>query len=427
MQEPELLQEARERALEVLRRCVTNAGFKASALPGGYPQVWARDAPITSLGAFASGDPELIACARASLETLSRTQTPLGMIHLNLDTRSGAVTTENAGATDANLWFILGHFFDLHATADVDFLARQWPRLQRALLWLRYQDMNACGLLEVPEAGDWADLYSVRYNVLYDNVLYVACLRAMARMGEALRTDRAGEDGVDFGALADDVERKIRLLFWLDRPWDGAVFGQQLEELKALRLEWFLLYQHSATQTEKPFFLPWVGFREVGDTFDGFGNMLAILLGVADQAKARTILTHAHAVGADAPFPLRAFYPPIFPGDRDWREYFRSRNLNLPHQYHNGGVWPFLGGFYVAALSAAGQRERADEQLLALARVNRLGKQAPWEFNEWIHGLSGRPMGHPLQAWSAGMFLYAHATLHGDFSSPWPALKGSPQ
>jgi hypothetical protein len=40
--------------------------------------------------------------------------------------------------------------------------------------------MNACGLLEVPEAGDWADLYSVRYNVLYDNVLYVAALRAMA-------------------------------------------------------------------------------------------------------------------------------------------------------------------------------------------------------------------------------------------------------
>jgi hypothetical protein len=40
--------------------------------------------------------------------------------------------------------------------------------------------MNACGLLEVPEAGDWADLYSVRYNVLYDNVLYVAALRALA-------------------------------------------------------------------------------------------------------------------------------------------------------------------------------------------------------------------------------------------------------
>jgi glycogen debranching enzyme len=397
-----MIDEARERALDVLRRCVRPLGFTGSAFEGGYPQVWARDAGITTLGALVSGDGELVACARASLETLAAHQTELGMIHLNVDTRTGEVTTENAGAVDANLWFILAHDAYRQHTGDLDFARAAWPRLEHAETWLRYQDMNACGLLEVPEAGDWADLYSVRYNVLYDNVLYVAALRAMAGTAAAL-----GEDGAAFDSRARDVARKIDLLMWLDRPWDGHVFGEQLEQLKALRLEWFLLYQNTATLTEKPFYLPWTGFREFGDTFDAFGNCLAILIGLADGAKRERILTHAHAVGADDPYPIKAFYPPIFPGDRDWREYFRSRNLNLPFQYHNGGIWPFLGGFYVAALAATGHRDRAERSLGLLAEANRAGTYGPWEFNEWLHGLSGRPMGHPEQAWSAAMFVYA--------------------
>jgi glycogen debranching enzyme len=417
----ELLSEAREGALEILRECSTPMGFKASALAGGYPQVWARDAAITSLGALLSGDDRLVDCVRASLDTLGGHQSELGMIHLNVDTRTGEVTTENAGAVDANLWFLLAHDAYLQATGDAAFIEETWPRLERAALWLRYQDMNGCGLLEVPEAGDWADLYSVRYNVLYDNVLYVAALRATGNMAEA-----TGRDGTAYRTVADDVKSKVNLLLWLDRPWDGRAFGEQLEKLKALRLEWFLLYQNTATLTEKPFYLPWTGFREFGDAFDAFGNSLAILTGVADGNKRDSILTHAHAVGADDPYPIKAFYPPIFPGDRDWREYFRSRNLNLPFQYHNGGVWPFLGGFYVAALRLAGQAEHAQRALELLARANKAGKTRPWEFNEWLHGLSGRPMGHPLQAWSAAMFLYGDHCVHQGTTPFFDRWRGEP-
>jgi glycogen debranching enzyme len=404
-----IVHEAYEKAMEVLRRCATPLGFKASALAGGYPQVWARDAAITALGALVSEDGELVDCTRASLETLGGKQTELGMIHLNVDTRTGEVTTENAGAVDANLWFILGHHAYFEARQDSGFLESNWAKIEKAILWLRYQDMNACGLLEVPEAADWADLFSVRYNVLYDNVLYVGALRAAALMAKGL-----GEPYESYEAIAKDVTDKLNLLLWLDRPWDGRVFGEQLEKLKAMRLEWFLLYQNTATLTEKPYYLPWVGFREFGDSFDGFGNMLAILLGIADEARTKSILDHAHAVGADQPYPLKAFYPPIYPGERDWREYFRSRNLNLPHQYHNGGIWPFLGGFYVAALTKAGRTKLAEEQLELLATANRLGKHGEWEFNEWLHGVSGRPMGYPLQAWSAGMFVYAFQAVYGN-------------
>jgi len=30
-----------------------------------------------------------------------------------------------------------------------------------------------------------------------------------------------------------------------------------------------------------------------------------------------------------------------------------------------------------------------------------------WEFNEWMHGESGHPMGYAQQGWSAAMYLYA--------------------
>ncbi|GMA14314.1 glycogen debranching protein (plasmid) [Deinococcus metallilatus] len=418
------IDQAYEAAVEVLRACASPLGLKASALAGGYPHVWARDAPITSLGALLTGDAALLEASRASLTTLGAHQSELGMIPLNVDTRSGQVTTENAGAIDANLWFVLGHYALHRHTGDDAYLRSQWGRIGAALTWLRYQDMNGCGLLEAPEAADWADLYATRYNTLYANALYVGTLEAASRLAAAL-----GEDPAPHLARADDVRRKVNLLLWLDRPWDGHRFGAQLETLKALRLEWFLLYQHTGTLTEKPYFLPWAGFREFGDTFDGFGNMLAILFGIADEAQAASILDYAHAAGTDAPAPLKAFFPPIYPGDRDWREYYRSRNLNLPDQYHNGGIWPFLGGFYVLALHHAGRGERAHEALRALADANERGRTRPWEFNEWLHGRSGRPMGHPLQAWSAGMYLCAyHALRRGEapLLPPCPPRSGDP-
>src|SRR5438552_11864917 len=98
MDDDRLLDEARRRALDVLRGCAGDRGFRASALAAGYPQVWARDSTIAFLGAAASGDPQLIAAGRASLETMSAYQSGRGLIQLNVNPDTGYVSTENAGA-----------------------------------------------------------------------------------------------------------------------------------------------------------------------------------------------------------------------------------------------------------------------------------------------------------------------------------------
>ncbi|MCZ7544205.1 MAG: GH116 family glycosyl hydrolase [Anaerolineae bacterium] len=384
-----------------------------------YKQVWARDSMIAGLGLELCQDDEGHLIHRRSLETLRQFQSQLGKIPHNvgltniddpalvaLGGRLGApangkraiADTTHAGCVDSNLWYILGHYYHYRHGHDTDFLRQAWPSLEQALLWLRYQDSNECGLLEVHEAMDWADLFSNRYNVLYDNVLYYAVWKAMGHLADAL-----GFPADEYTRTAEDVRRKINILLWVGpeepKDWDWVHRERQ---------EW--LYPLRRAEVElvvRPFYLPYMGFRDCADRFDTLGNLLAILFGVADARKTGLILDYIHSTGLNEPFPVRATYPVIHPGDQDWREYFRVRNLNLPHHYHNGGAWPFIGGFYVAALIQAGRFDEARYQLAKLVEMNRRGIHQEWEFNEWFHGQSGRPMGFAGQSWSAAMYLFA--------------------
>lgn len=403
-----LIQHTRQKATDVLVDCATPAGFRASALAAGYPQIWARDSMVTFLGASVTGDERLLAASRASLETMSRFQSSRGLIQLNVNPDTGYVSTENAGAVDANLWYILGHFLHYQTTHDIDFLKKHWMSIERALIWLEFQDMNECGLIEIPEAGDWMDLLSVRYNVLYDNVLYYAALLAYQELHKKL-DDIPPAHNVTVDAAG--VHERINLLMWIDRCWIAQHFAEHLEKLKSIRLEWFMLYHNIGTISSRPYYLPWVAFREYGDWCDSLGNLLAILVGIADGHRREHILHYMDQVGMAEPYPTKAIYPPIYPNEREWREYYRSRNLNLPHQYHNGGTWPMIGGFHTAALVAHGWNDRAKEMLVSLAKANSLAIDGSSYFNEWLHGQTGHPMGFGKQAWSAAMFLYAEAAV----------------
>ena len=411
MRNATLLQEAHKQAEHILHQCSTTKGFKASGLAAGYPQIWARDTAVTALGAVVTGNTQLIDTTKASLSTLMAFQSNNGLVPLNVNPENGYISTENAGALDANLWYILAHYLYWQTTKDVAFLQQSWTSIDKALTWLAYQDMNECGLLETPEAGNWMDLVSVRYNILYDNVLYYAAALAHDQLCQQLPP---GTPCYQLAVDAAGIHERINLLLWIDRCWVAEHFAEQLEKLKAIRLEWYMLYHNIGTISSRPYYLPWVAFREYGDWCDSLGNCLAVLTGVADGHRREHILRYMYQVGIAEPYPTKAIHPPIYPGESDWREYYRSRNLNLPHQYHNGGVWPMVGGFHIAALVRHGWQEEAERLLLSLARANQQGIDHKWEFNEWLHGESGHPMGYRQQAWSAAMFLYAeHAVNTG--------------
>ncbi len=420
----------REGRAEAERLLLSNGG--SLGLLGNskaYQQVWARDSMICSLGLLLCADKQGGEIHQRSLETLRAFQSPLGKIAHSVGAANLAdpaliahggrfgstdaedalmIDTAHAGCVDNNLWYIIGHYFNYAATGNTVLLAQAWGSLERALLWLRYQDSNECGLLEVHEAMDWADLFNNRYNVLFDNVLYYAAWKCMGIMAAAL-----DKPAGDYFANADDIRQKINTVLWV-----GAEEPKDWEWIAQERKEWTYTLRRIETElVERPFYLPYVAFRDYADRFDTPGNLLAILFGVADQTKADKILDYIHGAGLNQPYPVQCVYPVLHPGDKDWREYFRVRNLNQPHHYHNGGIWPFIGGFYVAALVQAGRFAEAEQQITKLAEMNHTGKRpgaSGWEFNEWHHGISGQPMGYAGQSWSTAMYIVAQdAVEHG--------------
>ena len=101
------------------------------------------------------------------------------------------------------------------------------------------------------------------------------------------------------------------------------------------------------------------------------------------------------------------FFPYIKPEDPDWLA--RYGVYNKPGEYHNGGIWPFVCGFYVAALVAAKKYTLAREKLMALTYIIKIPNTAKvnFGFNEWIKAQDGKPMGQDWQTWSAALYLYA--------------------
>jgi sucrose-6-phosphatase len=147
---------------------------------------------------------------------------------------------------------------------------------------------------------------------------------------------------------------------------------------------------------------------------DVFGNILAYLMNLLDVERARTAFRFMWGVGVNHPWPVANLYPVVQAGDPDWKPYYTVNLLNLPHHYHNGGVWPFIGGMWVRFIHRLGFHEVACAELVKLARLNQLGRAHEWEFNEWFHGQTGRPMGKAYQAWSAASFIRACQEVEAD-------------
>ena len=86
-----------------------------------------------------------------------------------------------------------------------------------------------------------------------------------------------------------------------------------------------------------------------------FGNVLAVLAGLADAPATRRTLDALTKARVNDPYPVRAVTRPIKRSNSLWRPYMARHRQNFVWQYHNGGIWPMVGGFWVTALAEAGR------------------------------------------------------------------------
>ncbi|MGH8300012.1 MAG: glycoside hydrolase 100 family protein, partial [Steroidobacteraceae bacterium] len=335
------------RSIDLLRRNLTPAGILAAS-PGdraqrrGYTAIFGRDAAICAIGMALSGDPRLERAAAAGLETLGEHQAPNGQIPKFVEfsgesksRKSGSQRSAREGfpghsrsrqrvsgdfwylgCIDSTLWWLLAR----------DFLERRAPparrsrprRIELALRWLLAQEHQRFFLLQQNEASDWADIMPRSGFVLYTNALWYAVKR---RYG----LDRTEETHANFNGLFHP-------------------FSAGIARYRRARLLNEYVLRHARN---RDLYLSFVNFSFFGEEGDVFGNLLAVLCGLAGPAAGRRTLDALERARVSRLYPVRVVTRPIRRRSALWRPYMARHRQNESWQYHNGGIWPMVGGFWV--------------------------------------------------------------------------------
>ncbi len=406
-EEQDLLAEGYQRAIDCIYRNITPRGFSACSLADNaiygtdvnYRSVWARDGAMTVVWTLDLAQESVRTCQAATLRTLMAHQSPNGQIPANVRIETNEADYSGVGgiaSIDSGLWFVIAMWRYANESGDWSIVDEHRTELQRAMDWLGAHDSNNCGLLEIPEAGDWTDLFARSYHVLYDEVLWYRCLICYS---EILRHYGDEARSADYRKLAVQVRSMVNTNFWPSTDGEIKTAHRFTSAQASLGDARYLIAQLS------PFEFSW--------RCDVYANLLAFLMyDLVTPRQAMMTFRFLWGVGANEPGPVRNVYPPVFAGDPDWRDYFTVNLLNLPNHYHNGGVWPFIGGLWVRFIHKLGMKELARREMVKLTRLCREGVEHEWEFNEWHHGVTGRPMGKAYQAWSAASYIQAAHDLH---------------
>lgn len=393
-----LLEACHARSIELLKLNLTPGGILA-ATPGpqaskrGYTAIFGRDAAVCAIGMALSGDALLQGAAATGLHTLAKHQAPNGQIAKFVDLHRREADFWYLGCIDSTLWWLIGlALLDRcgraagGAGAPIRRGLRQTyaKRIQLAIQWLLAQEHQRFFLLQQNEASDWADIMPRSGFVLYTNTLWYFVKRLY---------------GI---AHAQETHQNFNGLF---HPFSAGI----AEYRRARLLNDYVLRRGR----DRDLYLSFVNFSFFGEEGDVFGNVLAVLLGLAGPRATRRTLAALAKANVHDPYPVRAVTRPIKHGSSLWRPYMARHRQNHVWQYHNGGIWPMVGGFWIVALVAAGRVVQARAELVKLARACALRN---WAFTEWLHGKTLAPRGMAGQSWNAAAFLMAEHAV-GEKSS----------
>jgi glycogen debranching enzyme len=379
-----LLKTCEQRSIELLKKNLTPAGILA-ATPGpaakerGYAAVFGRDAAVCAIGMAVSGDRMLEQAAAAGLHTLAEHQAPNGQIAKFVDLHKQEADFWYLGCIDSTLWWLIALAL-LDGRPRAGGLRRRYAkRIKLAIQWLLCQEHQRFFLLQQNEASDWADIMPRSGFVLYSNALWYFVKRLY---------------GI---AHARETRENFNGLF---HP-----FSARIAQYRRARLLNDYVLRRGR---DRDLYLSFVNFSFFGEEGDVFGNLLAILCGLTNSQATRRTLDALQRARVSRLYPVRVVTHPIRRRSALWRPYMARHRQNEVWQYHNGGIWPMVGGFWVIALAAAGHLPQARLELEALARACAVRN---WAFTEWLHGTKATPRGMPGQSWNAAAFLMAERAV----------------
>ncbi len=380
-----------EHSITLLKKVASPQGFLASANDiANYKRVWARDGVICGLAGLLDGDEKLVKAMKATLLTLAQHQHERGMIPSNV--YYGEENTEVsygglAGRVDTVAWFIIGVCQYVHVTKDRAFLKQLQPHILKGFGIQHSWEYNDGDLMNVPRSGNWADEYPTQGFILYDQLLRIWALRSYLHF----------ENDKLLSAKEKAITEKITANYKRNSKTKDPYHPKAFSNLK-----------------ETPY---WVASLEPAgyqNQFDGFANSLALLLNIGTSDDKEELMSYTQSLEESLKLKLLpAFWPVITKDDEDWQWLTNNCKYefrNHPYEFHNGGTWQMVNGFYGLGLI---QQDRKEAAVQILQRINALNEKEEWSFYENFNSQTGAPNGVPFCAWSAAGTVLIAQSLEG--------------
>ena len=370
------IQDAYKIALSNLRARYTARGIVAGSTH--FSDIWVRDSMYASFGALSVGDYEIV---KINLETLLKYKSDTYQIPLRVGEKhfmkkflfgissktpqARFIDDKNVSVVvDSNSLFMIGMERYLEYTQDKQFARTHYDDLRKILDWNFTQDKDQDLLIEEGYYAGWADSIRKKGCVLYTNVLHYSAVNAMATISSLLGEK---EFTHHYEQLSERVLEKINDTFW-----------------------------------NNGFYIDWVNGSKKQDILSTDGNILSILLGVANMDQAHAIQDSIATFGIDHDFSVETNYPRykkrhIFP-------FFHLVNMS---DYHNGVKWLWLGCIDSVSKYIIGRKKEA------MATIDKIAQKII-EYNG-VYEVYDK--GAPLKrlcykseqgfAWSSGLYVWA--------------------
>ncbi|MFW5853132.1 MAG: glycoside hydrolase 100 family protein [Patescibacteria group bacterium] len=387
---------AYEKSLDLLHNLSSEKGFLASTEDvSNYKRLWARDSAVAILASLVAGDKDLVFTSLHSLESLRRQQDTTGRLPSNIafDEKNQVKKVsygQTVGRIDATIWYIIAVCQFAIYTEDKKFFNLFQESLKKALFYLECLELNNKGLIYFPQGADWADEYIDHGYILLNQLLRLIALKSYYHLTQNEK-------------IAKDIEELTNLILInyfpdeenLDNPY---VYNK-------------VLFTESIKEYEPPLPISYFTTHSVHYHDSNFANALVLLTQICEPADTAAIMDcvlEKYLNQGQKIIP--AFAPVITEDDPLWQKlvfHYRYEFKNKPYQFHNGGLWPLVHGFFLAGTT----KEKGKPHLQTFAE--KLAKDN-FIFPEYYDGQTEEAQGTKYLGFSASAYIIAYNSLIKD-------------
>ncbi len=325
---------------------------------------------------------------------------------------------------DSAMWWMLLLRSYVVTTGDLDF-AHQ-PEMQKtmrlALELYMQESFETSPAMLVPDASFMIDRrmgvygHPLEIQSLFYGMLYTAqeLLVPVADNEELLSNVKS---------RLQTLRSYVRMYYWLDRYRLNEIHRFRSEEFGVDAINLLNIFPESIptwidgwVPENSGYFVGNLGPGRMDFRYFAFGNLLAILFGLATDEQSQQIMNLYEErwddlVGAT---PVIICYPAT--SGEKWAYTTGSDPKNVPWSYHNGGHWPCLLWAFVGAAIRTGRHALARRTLdMALEKL----PHDDWP--EYYDGCQGTLIGRRAnlkQTWTASALIVAHRLLEDPDSLP---------